>query len=324
MPLTPEDAWTFTAMPQNLPWQHGPTPEPSTSIKTLTGSVITGAVGVADLGRRLNDVARQFDYARATAAAYLQFDYAKEAAILGLEAMSVAADIEYVRPFAAALPVTWAVKNATEIAIDTLRRQAAAMEAVIATTPAPKPGTVDAHAGTLLGNKVGLTDADPNWGLWGGLLSDDQETIVGALLPGALPVAPPSFGSSLVGLLRTTPSGSKEILMVATKRNPNQFQPVGGRNEPGEEPLQTALREVEEEVGIKLPTYALEKRLVSGMRKRQGDMVFYSAELSPAQAEAIRTDDPEFAAPARWMSIEEALAQPSFPSTKSFLTRLLG
>ena len=329
MIMSPADAWTKIDMPAKVMTftSQGTTYAPAHPL-TRTGVPVTekaqaAAVKVADLARRLNDTARQYDFARTEARTNPNFNYISETAHLSREVAEISKDIDYLTPEAAALPAHWSTSYDTETALGRLKRQSEALEVVINTAKYPNDDVLDTHAGILLATRVGLRDSDPNWDMWGTLLSGDPDAIKEAADNPDTTSAPDSFGSSLVGLLRDGPSGAKEILMVATKRNPNEFQPVGGRTEPGEDPLATALREVQEEVGISLTPGSLTKKLVSGMRKRQGDMVFFVSELTNDQAASLRIDDPEFAAPARWMSIDEALSQPSFPSTKSFLRRLL-
>lgn len=329
MTMTASDAWTKIDMPDQVMTltsqgtTYAPAPASSRTGIPITEKAQAAAVKVADLARRLNDTARQYDFARDAATSDPGFNYITETALLSREVAEISKDIDYLTPEAKALSTHWATSYDTETALGRLKRQAEAMEVIVNTAKYPNPDVLDEHVGVRLATRVGLRDTDPNWNTWGALLSGDPSTIAQAASNPDTASAPDSFGSSLVGLLRDGPSGSKEILMVATKRNPSEFQPVGGRTELGEDHLTTALREVEEEVGLSLSPATLSKKLVSGMCKRQGDMVFYSAELTAEQAASIRLDNPEFSGPARWMSIDEALAQPSFPSTKSFLRRLL-
>lgn len=323
--MTISDAWTRIDMPDSVLGEPGKFDDPfkrSAPIvlpDSVSEETRASAAKATELARRLNDVARQYDWIREKAAESPSFDYESEVRFVSDELVRVSRDVN---SFASddALVKGWGGVYETENLTTRLQRQCDAMEVIVDTAVRPEKGIIDEHVGTLLATRVGLTDRDQNWAIFGPLLDTPESA---DLNPGSTASAPASFGSALVGLTRRGPKGKREILMVATKRNPNQFQPVGGRVDPGEEHLETALREVKEEVGLELSEQQLHETMHAGMFKRQGDMVFYAAEVTDEVANSLRLDDPEFESPARWMSLEEALEQPAFPSTKSFIRKLM-
>ena len=100
-----------------------------------------------------------------------------------------------------------------------------------------------------------------------------------------------------------------EVLMLHRRNPPNQGQwnGVGGRLEPGEEPLAGALREVLEETGYRLPSLRFAGLLTwAGHSETPGGLYIYTAPIAPDAPHLPLDDEGELA----WKSRDWVLSSP--------------
>ncbi len=107
---------------------------------------------------------------------------------------------------------------------------------------------------------------------------------------------------TLIFLLR-----GEEILMIHRRNPPNQgmWNGVGGRLEPGELPLQGALREVREETGYSLPTAHFAGLLTwDGHSETAGGLYIFTAQVPNGAPSQPLDDEGELAWQPRELGVE--------------------
>jgi 8-oxo-dGTP pyrophosphatase MutT (NUDIX family) len=110
----------------------------------------------------------------------------------------------------------------------------------------------------------------------------------------------------------------RRLLLVRTKRLPNQWQPIGGGARPDDSTVRsTALREVEEEAGLHLGEKDLRDLYSTPYDFGEGTVYFFITSL-PAGSQ-LTFDEGEIEE-WRWVSLDDALSLPVFPATERCLT----
>lgn len=111
------------------------------------------------------------------------------------------------------------------------------------------------------------------------------------------------------------------ILLIRTHRLPEHWQPVGGGIEEGETPIEAALREVYEEIGIQLRAEQIKLSLKAPYDFGEGTVYFFETTLHSSLPEFVFKENE--IAEHRWFEIAQAQELPAFPATKTFLDSLV-
>jgi len=111
------------------------------------------------------------------------------------------------------------------------------------------------------------------------------------------------------------------VLMVKTSRLPRKWQPIGGGMDPGDgTPIDALIREVQEEVGIRLSADRFRLVTVTPYDFGEGTVYFYEAAISE-EAEALQFNRREIVEHT-WVTVGEARELEVFPATRTFLSKL--
>ena len=116
------------------------------------------------------------------------------------------------------------------------------------------------------------------------------------------------------GVVVRTVDGELEYLLVEAKNNRGMWVLPKGHIEPGETPEDAAVREVEEEAGVRAAIVARAGESQFEVKGRTVRTVFF---LMKYQGEAGRTEDRGLA----WRRYKDALAQVYFDNTRQILER---
>jgi 8-oxo-dGTP pyrophosphatase MutT (NUDIX family) len=109
----------------------------------------------------------------------------------------------------------------------------------------------------------------------------------------------------------------RKILLIQTKRLPNQWQPIGGGVKESDRSIEAAaIREAREEFGLELQEHQLKKVCQAEYDFGEGTVYFF---VAPLPHDSILHPDPTEIAASRWASVEEALDLPMFPATTKCL-----
>lgn len=126
----------------------------------------------------------------------------------------------------------------------------------------------------------------------------------------------PRRNVAVIGILK-----GSQILMVRTKRLPNQWQPIGGGMKPFDQsPTDTLLREVKEEINISLSKESVKFEIETSYDFGEGSVYFYSTKFSLEENPIFDTNE---LAEWQWFNIKDALELSIFPATKKFLDHLV-
>jgi 8-oxo-dGTP pyrophosphatase MutT (NUDIX family) len=112
----------------------------------------------------------------------------------------------------------------------------------------------------------------------------------------------------------------RQILMVRTKRHPGHWQAIGGCMEPQETPTQTALRELNEELGLVFSTDRLRPIVQTPIDFDEGTIHFFEADYDPKDNAPV-FDEIEILEH-RWLNLGDARELPVLTATNKFLTEL--
>ena len=162
----------------------------------------------------------------------------------------------------------------------------------------------------LLEDGLGLTDRDERWALMNAVLGagDDAEGIPDPV------VGLKSFSSVMVGLRRS----DGRMLVVATKKNPGRFQPVGGQVEEGESMIEAACREIREETGLEIEKEKLTFAFRSAMDRRPGNIDMFVLDVDDSFEPVLQDEEIH---EARWIQPSEAEELSMFQTSKRFFSR---
>jgi 8-oxo-dGTP pyrophosphatase MutT (NUDIX family) len=113
---------------------------------------------------------------------------------------------------------------------------------------------------------------------------------------------------------------NKNILLVRTKRLPNQWQPAGGGVKPSDNSVEAAaIREVREEFGLELTPGQLRKIYETSYDFGEGTVYFFIARTLDTSKLSVDTSE---VIEWRWLSLETAQGLPMFPATAKCLQSL--
>lgn len=111
------------------------------------------------------------------------------------------------------------------------------------------------------------------------------------------------------------------ILLVQTRRFPDWWQPIGGGIDASDTtPVAALVREVEEEVDLRLRPHELDLIVQAPYDFGEGIVHCYQARIG-ARAATISFNPREILGH-RWVGLNEARTLPVFPATQQFLTAL--
>ena len=116
------------------------------------------------------------------------------------------------------------------------------------------------------------------------------------------------------GVVARTVDGEREYLLVEPRRNPGGWVLPKGHIEPGETPEMTAVREVEEETGVRAAVIAQAGESSYAVYGQPVHVIFF---LMRYQEEVSRHTDRLRA----WRRYEEALRMLSFDDARGVLTQ---
>lgn len=113
------------------------------------------------------------------------------------------------------------------------------------------------------------------------------------------------------------------VLRRSSKKKyaPNVVHPIGGKVDPGENPYVAAVREVQEEAGIKVKNVRLEAVLleIQPVLNEPYDWTIFHFSADYDSGEIITTEEGELI----WLTREELLAETLFPSVREVIEHIL-
>jgi len=115
------------------------------------------------------------------------------------------------------------------------------------------------------------------------------------------------------GVVARTVNGEREYLLVGARRSPREWVLPKGHIERGETPEEAAVREVQEEAGVRAAVVARAAESEYAVGKERVRVVFF---LMRYQGEASRQEDRALA----WRRYDEALRMLRFDDTRRVLT----
>ncbi|WP_369132007.1 NUDIX hydrolase [Modestobacter sp. I12A-02662] len=115
---------------------------------------------------------------------------------------------------------------------------------------------------------------------------------------------------------------SGKVLLVRSSRRPELWQPVGGRQEPGDlSPIRTVVREVDEEVGLSIAPDSLHPLLQQPRDVGDGKVFFWLTTVSDVSS--LRLQESEILE-ARWVDVGDLGAYPMYQGSLVALPHLFG